>query len=755
MIREGLRKDINPRPGKPEDLVTATPAATSPDAEPEPVEKSGAGLMGGEPGHDRAGTEEKREPKRFSEFEGGSRGSRIDQPPVPLATLEEERKIRKEFDQVRKEFDENEKKIAAARHKSKGKLKIIFEALGIWKRNIEDEEIKGYLENRKTLHPKLMAAGRHVLSGNEQEWAEFETNYHETMVAIKSRLEEDGIRAKDATFNNAFVGLANVSKNYREFISKQFLKDGKLTVKGVAKGVATAAAIGFAATSLIAASLPALGIVAVGSAGASAAMAWRAFGSVGAGYALKKRMEKGFVEKKEKEVQADVLKIIEAKKQKTDEEWNAFIAEREGLKSITGEEQAFADKDAKHKKLALGLAGGTFLAGTIASYYAADIKGFFGQAWEKVTHSFGGGKTGFYDAAHSSITDAEMPAGAGKGIINPDQKHGPIVPGYEQVEHWEFTGGTAKVGEGGSVWRSTRDIFMQHFDEYGYSDDEAKRLFGSFKDQGILKRLGIKGVEDFSGLTDDQKHKIWAEWRTVGAIKEQGIGNIVVHPGDSITLDADGHILLGETSGIKAGHIHDVPRAGGAGQAVAEASAPGGAGRAVADNHPRGASTYETTGKRSALDQALDNRQKMAQENYAKKAAISAQTHEALVQSRGPLIADRIAETAAIDNTQTHKWMDFIQERIYGEGTTVDWREPASEFRKRMLGSFLTSDQPMGPPANVGEQQQYWRAAQELNRKLGPTLGNESTESWLQRGLAQGKVTPEEIVRTLKRVVNA
>jgi hypothetical protein len=124
---------------------------------------------------------------------------------------------------------------------------------------------------------------------------------------------------------------------------------------------------------------------------------------------------------------------------------------------------------------------------------------------------------------------------------------------------------------------------MLHAEEYGYDDNQTKRLFGSFKDQGILKRLGIKGA-DFDSLSDDQKHKIWAEWKTATAIKAQGIGNIVVHPGDSITLDADGHISLGETPGIKAGHLHDVPRAGGAGHVV-EASAPGGAGKAAAETY--------------------------------------------------------------------------------------------------------------------------------------------------------------------------
>jgi len=192
------------------------------------------------------------------------------------------------------------------------------------------------------------------------------------------------------------------------------------------------------------------------------------------------------------------------------------------------------------------------------------------------------------------------------------------------------------------------------------------------------------------------------------------------------------------------------------GAVVPEGSGKGVVSAEIMENRPHGQviNQYETAGKRPAWLEALDDRQRLAQEKFHSAAAASDRAHEALAQSRGELAAARVAETAAIDNVQTHKWMDFIQSKIYGPGTGVDWHEPANEFRKRMMGSFLTSDQPMGPPINFDEQQQFWRAAQELNSKLGPALGNESTESWLQRGLAQGKVSPEEIIGTLKRVVN-
>ncbi|TSA45946.1 hypothetical protein D4R51_01015 [bacterium] len=70
------------------------------------------------------------------------------------------------------------------------------------------------------------------------------------------------------------------------------------------------------------------------------------------------------------------------------------------------------------------------------------------------------------------------------------------------------------------------------------------------------------------------------------------------------------------------------------------------------------------------------------------------------------------------------------------------------------MGSFITSDQPMGPPANVGDQRNLWRAAQELNNRLGDPIGNEPTKEWLARGLAQGKISSEDAMRALNRVVN-
>lgn len=623
-------------------------------------------------------------------------------PPAPES--ETERKNREEFERIKKEFDENENKIAEARHKSKGRLRIIYEALGIRKRSVEDEEIKTFLEKRKKLHPELMAAGRQILSGKEEDWKEFETKYHETAIAIRSRLEEDGLRAKEAGFGNAFVGLANVSKNYRDFISKQFLKDGKLTVKGFAKGMATAAAIGFAATSLIAASLPALGVVAVGSAGASAAAVWRGFSSVGAGYSLKKRMEKGFVEKKEKEIQEDVLKIIEAKKQKTDEEWKVFLAEREGGKSITGEEQGFADADAKHKRLALGLAGGTFIAGAIVSHYAVGIRSLFGQAWEKVTQSFGGTKAGFYEPAHSPIPDAEVQPKAG-GAIDPEKEGKP------------FLGDSHKIKTGENVWKVTRDMYIENAKEYNLKPDDPKikNLFHSLKKQGFLNRMGID-AENFNDLSDADKIKILAENKTANAMewyKNHHGGKLpsVVQEGNVVTLDDKGRLFVEDTSQIKAGAVHQEPTRG-VGRAAAENYGRGGSGK--------GGGAIDT----SQYDQQIEN----------------ARARGAAADAWGKSEVARLGAEAQVLNEQAVAGLTSANARLWNS-----WLEnlggfklntPASQIQEAIgrLSPGITSDQPLPPTADEMVQRGNTISfTQETFQRFPPLNGRETMQQYLER----------------------
>jgi hypothetical protein len=277
------------------------------------------------------------------------------------------------------------------------------------------------------------------------------------------------------------------------------------------------------------------------------------------------------------------------------------------------------------------------------------------------------------------------------------------------------------INSGENIWKVTRDIYMENPRGYGYdpSDPKIGRLFQSFKNQGILGRLDID-VDNFSDLSDSDKIKIWAENRTANSVNKlaeiQG-GRIrdLVHAGDTVTLKPDGEIIFKEASGIKAGYLSDVQR-------------------------PRGA--VDT----SQFDQQIEAAR-------ARGAAADARLREI----RGPIAEKLAAEAAgvqAIDNLRTQELMDFVQSKIYGPGTGVDWKEPAREFRKRMLEPFITSDQPMGPPANVHEQRQYWEAAKTLAAKLGPAVGNESTENWVARGIAEKRMYPEDIVMTLKRVVN-
>ncbi len=327
--------------------------------------------------------------------------------------------------------------------------------------------------------------------------------------------------------------------------------------------------------------------------------------------------------------------------------------------------------------------------------------------------------------------------GKGGAASVPEGPKGPVVPeapgkfsgsGLEHTGHGEFSGDFARIPKGGSIWKSTREIFMKYPEEYGYNEGQTKNLFNSFREQGILKRLGIRGINNFDDLSLEQKHKIWAEWKTGIAINNYKLlhgGKItdLVHPGDSVRLDEHGKLFFVETSGMKAGYLDDV-RGHGAGRAVAE--------------------VFDGKYHRPAL---VDAKWQAAQV----KAEAASAVHRA---ARDKLLEATAAEQAAIDNTRMHSLMDYIQGKIYGQGTFMDWREPAKEFKKRMLGSFITSDQPMGPPANIHEQQQFWNAAKEICERLGDTVGNESTADWVRRGLESKKISPEEVIQVFSRVAN-
>ncbi len=629
-----------------------------------------------------------------------------------------ERKDKEEFERLKAEFDENEKKIFEGRERVGKKWRIIsgtLEAVGLRKKQFKDDEVKEYIEKREDLRRKLMEAGNKALGTEVPEFQDFLVRYDKRMIAIRSRVEEDKLRVENSKnwASKALVGFANISKNYRDFISRQFLsEEGKLSVKGIAKGVATAAAIGMAMTSVLAASLPALGVVAVGSAGATGAAIWRGFGSVGAGYAAKKRMEAGFIEATKKEIQRDVLRKIEAAKTKTGEEWRHFIDGMEGGKSIGETEQEFASKDRKHKLLGLGLAAGTFIAGTIASHFAADIKasakGLLAQAWDKV---FGSGpKTG------GAIIPSEI---GSKGVV-PEKIPKP------------FLGDTHMIKSGENMWKVTRDLYLEHADKYGYSDEQAQKLFASYKKSGILNRLGMRGVDNFANLTTDQKHKIWAEWKTGKEIqfyKSWHGGRIkdLVHAGDMVTMDQNGHIFFGDTSGIKAGYLHqDIPQ---------------GAGRAAA---------YETGGKKM-IDTSEFDRQIEA----ARARGLAAD--EQLRHIRGP-VAAQLAEEAelikAAGVARVSDYLNLVEGKI--SGIKIDPNGKAIDLYNQLeQRALITSDQHMAPPSDIFGKDKYWNFLKEIYGKLGrPQYPNERTADWIYRGILEKKISPESIHLSLPRAVN-
>ena len=351
----------------------------------------------------------------------------------------------------------------------------------------------------------------------------------------------------------------------------------------------------------------------------------------------------------------------------------------------------------------------------------------------------GGGPPMVEGGAKGTVT---VPEGTGRGTLSVDErygagKYGPEGYGTEAEGHIpeEFRGVSKVIDSGGNIWKATRDAYIENPEKYGYDSNspKLKNLFNSLKEQGYLRRLGIK-ANSFGDLSDSEKIKIWAENKTANSVQKlaeaQG-GRVrdLVHPGDTIFLKPDGTIVFENTSGIKAGYLSDVQR-------------------------PRGfGGGYEPQGKGGGSSVDTSEFDRRIEEARARGKAADAR----LAQIRGPIAAELAAEDARLRNVdifRTQKLMNYIQGKIYGEGTGVDWKGPAKEFRKRMLEKFIVSDQPMGPSPDFFEKRQYWQAAQEVVKKLGPPVGNESTQDWLARAVTEKKVSPEDIIQTLNRVVN-
>jgi len=619
--------------------------------------------------------------------EGGPAG-----PPAPDAEVE--RKNREEFERIKKEFDENEKKIAESRYKAKSRWQVIKETLGTKGKMIEGEEITAYTGKRKELWKKLMELGRIALRGNEEEYQDFVIRYDRETVAINSRVLETDIRAQNAKWPaKALIGFMRLSGIYRTFISKQFLNEkGKLSFKGVAKGTAIAASISIALATALGVALPALGVAAI-SAGTLSAWSMRIFGGAGAGYVAKKRMEADFLESKKREIEERVKRKIEDLKNKTDGDWEKMIAGMQLETSIEGKEQEFADVDARHKKMALAIGSGTIVASALVSHFIMPhARGLFGQAWEKVTHSFSGGKPGIIPTAmHSPMVGAEVQPHAGGAAE-------------------KFLGDTHTIRSGENIWKVTRDIYSENPRGYGYDpgDPKVEKLFQSFKRQGILGRMGIE-ADSFSDLSPEEKIKIWAENRTANSVRglaefQGGRVRDLVHAGDTVVVKPDGTIIFDNASGIKTGYLHhDIPQGTGAGKAAAESYVgKGGVGQAAAETPAPGAGKAAETWRQSEVARL--------------GAEAQASNEQAIV---------------GLTSANARLWNSWL-----GNLGGFKLNTPASEIQEAIgrLSPGITSDMPLPPT----DEEMIQRGSaisftQETFQKFPPLNARETMQQYLER----------------------
>ncbi len=345
----------------------------------------------------------------------------------------------------------------------------------------------------------------------------------------------------------------------------------------------------------------------------------------------------------------------------------------------------------------------------------------------------------------------KSPAVTTEDIISkpPDKYVTTPIPAETTEKMTEFMGDSTEIKKGGSIWKSVRRLYMKHPEEYGYGSDgeRVKSLFKSFKEQGILKRLGIRGIDNFEDLTDEQKIKIWSEWKTANSVRDLSIssgGRIkdLVHAGDKIFLDKDGKITFDfeRGSGIRPGYLSGHETGAGKGGGVAEVVGGGaGAEEFREGEKPAWLEEYDKRiGETRLREQAAEARLDRADE-YLRKTS-------------DDLAAAREAETAAIDYTRTHELMDYIQQKL--SGVDIDWGARGSAMRmydELKQGSLINSDQPMAP--DMGKEQ-YWKTLRRLTDDLGKPRGGETVEEWVKRGLERKKISPERVISVLKKVSN-
>jgi chemotaxis protein histidine kinase CheA len=278
----------------------------------------------------------------------------------------------------------------------------------------------------------------------------------------------------------------------------------------------------------------------------------------------------------------------------------------------------------------IGVGVGAILgSGVLASY----IRETIGDWW-----------TGGHHGAGAGVTPEAAPKGAGPSVIEEANKSpmtGAGPSAIDQAANSPMTGAelpgsahellqdpSGTIESGGSIWRTTRELYMDNPGKFGYDANDPKigRLFESFKSQGILDKMDID-ADSFADLSDDDKLKIWAENRTANSVNKlsqlQG-GRIhdLVHPGDTVTLKPDGSIMFNADSGIKAGHLSNVEPRGGGGGAYEQ----GGRGASVSGMEEYDARIEEARGRGQAAQRVLDENMRIKREGlYPEYQAAGAQ----------------------------------------------------------------------------------------------------------------------------------
>ena len=366
------------------------------------------------------------------------------------------------------------------------------------------------------------------------------------------------------------------------------------------------------------------------------------------------------------------------------------------------------------RKLAAWTVGGIVGSGTLARVWSE--LGIGRAVSEKIQHVLGldhGAAPGAAGVKGARvISEAPLTKGFGGGPPMVEEQPPALATGAEVPESMKelIKDPTATIESGSSIWRTTRDLYMQNPQRFEYSPDDPKigRLFQSFKSQGILDRLGID-ADSFADLSDEDKLKIWAENKTANSILKSGDIPKIVHAEDTVTLKPDGTIIFNETSGMKAGYLHhEVPQGTGAGRAAAETYVGKGGG-------------VDT----SQYDQAIE----AARVQGATAGAWGESEVARLGAEARALEEQAIFEATGANSGLLNMWME--------KGNLGGFRPetPAREVWEgvRGLSPDIVSDQPLPPTAEAMAQRgNVIRFTQEMFRRW-PIQGNEEMRDYLAR----------------------